>query len=278
MSDQVTSWRIRQLNSLVKWGTSVLPKRVAQRLLTHLLDYTPNNAAIIQKLEFSIRNQELLHKPSLRQLILAMCDEEHTRGQVVDVLLHYMKSKAPDIDQMQFDLPTQGRVDFENLSGLFAATCLDESIITMNIRQTAYLFGLIRQSNAAKVIEVGRHWGGSTLVIAAAMRGRGEFWSIGDPAQLEHDRGDVFSEGRLRIRLVICAAAWGSTCTYTPASPRTSTSRLGKLIWSSSMATTHTTRRPPTFSDLGRESRWVAPFCWTMRSMTRSTSLDTPPT
>jgi predicted O-methyltransferase YrrM len=187
MSNQATSWRIRQLNSLVKWVTRALPERVAQQFLIHLLESTPNNATIIQKLEFSIRNQEPLHERSLRELILAICDEERTRGQVVDVLLHYMKSRAPDIDRMPFDLPAEGQLDFENLSGLFAATCLDESIITMNVRQTAYLFGLIRRSNAAKVIEIGRHWGGSTLVIAAAMRGRGEFWSIGDPAQLEHD-------------------------------------------------------------------------------------------
>ncbi len=187
MSDQATSWRSRQLNSLVKWFANVLPERVARQLLVRLLESTTHNAAIIQKLEFSIRNQEPLHERSLRKLIVAMCDQDRTRGPMVDVLLHYMKSRAPDIDQMPFDLPAEGHPDFEKLSGLFAATCLDESIITMNVRQTAYLFGLIRQSNAAKVIEIGRHWGGSTLVIAAAMRGRGEFWSIGDPAQLEHD-------------------------------------------------------------------------------------------
>ena len=187
MSDQATSWRRRQLNSLVKWVTGALPERVARHFLIHLLESASNNAAIIRKLEFAIRNQEPLHKGSLRGLILAMCEEERTRGQLVDVLLHYMKSRAPDIDQMPFDLPAEDHLDFENLSGLFAATCFDEFIITMNIRQTAYLFGLIRQSKAAKIIEIGMHWGGSTLVIAAAMRGRGEFWSIGDPALLEYD-------------------------------------------------------------------------------------------
>jgi len=42
----------------------------------------------------------------------------------------------------------------------------------------AYLFGLVRRMDARTVIEIGRYKGGTTLLIAAAMRGQGRFWSI----------------------------------------------------------------------------------------------------
>lgn len=108
---------------------------------------------------------------------------------VVDVLLHHIKDQAPELDQMPFDLPVESDLEFEDLAGLFAGTTLDESLATMNIRQTAYLFGLVRRMEAAKVIEVGRHFGASTLVIAAAMGRKGRLWSIEDPQRI-HEYAD----------------------------------------------------------------------------------------
>jgi predicted O-methyltransferase YrrM len=55
---------------------------------------------------------------------------------------------------------------------------LDHAVISMPIRQAAYIFGLIRRTKPRKVIEIGRYKGGSTLLIAAAMNGDGQFWSI----------------------------------------------------------------------------------------------------
>jgi predicted O-methyltransferase YrrM len=87
-------------------------------------------------------------------------------------------NRAPCLDTMPFDLPYAGSLEFEDLAGLFASTSLDHGVIAMTIRQTAYLFGLVRRTKPMKVIEIGRYKGGSTLAIAAAMNGRGEFWSI----------------------------------------------------------------------------------------------------
>jgi predicted O-methyltransferase YrrM len=89
---------------------------------------------------------------------------------------------------MPFDLSVKGQLEFQHLAGLFASTSLDHAVISMTIRQAAYLYGLVRQRKARKVIEIGRYKGGSTLLIAAAMGGEGEFWSI--------DLGD--KESRLR--------------------------------------------------------------------------------
>jgi predicted O-methyltransferase YrrM len=109
------------------------------------------------------------------------------RRALIDELKHRLKAAAPGLDEIPFDLPPAPEICFEDLCGLFASTSLDELVITMNVRQAAYLFGLVRRTDAAKVIEVGRQWGGATLVIAAAMRGRGDFWSIEDPRRLDYD-------------------------------------------------------------------------------------------
>lgn len=87
-------------------------------------------------------------------------------------------NREPNLDNMPFDLPVVGSLQFECLAGLFASTSLDHAVISMTIRQAAYLFGLIRQMKARKVIEIGRYKGGSTLLIAAAMDGEGQFWSV----------------------------------------------------------------------------------------------------
>ena len=87
-------------------------------------------------------------------------------------------NRSPDLDSMAFDLEPNGRIGFEYLAGLFSETSLNHAVIAMSIRQTAYLYGLIQDMDARKVIEVGRYKGGSTIVIAAAMAKRGELWSI----------------------------------------------------------------------------------------------------
>ena len=87
-------------------------------------------------------------------------------------------NRSPSLDTMPFDLSPAGPLQFEDLAGLFASTSLDHGVIAMTIRQTAYLFGLVRRGKPEKVIEIGRYKGGSTLAIAAAMNGHGEFWSI----------------------------------------------------------------------------------------------------
>jgi predicted O-methyltransferase YrrM len=67
---------------------------------------------------------------------------------------------------------------FEHLSGLFASTPVQHRIIAMTIRQTAYLYRLVKSENCRKVIEIGRYKGGSTLTIAMGLKNKGTFWSI----------------------------------------------------------------------------------------------------
>ncbi len=139
---------------------------------------------VVRKLERWIgkRLAALLPEPASKAFVVALGarDPEALIGGVA----RYIKAQATDLDRMPFDLSVDGELRFEHLAGLFASTTLDEAVISMSIRQTAYLFGLVRSMKPQKVIEIGRYKGGSTLVIAAAMRGQGRFWSI-DLADLE---------------------------------------------------------------------------------------------
>ena len=116
-----------------------------------------------------------LPRPARRSLMQRLCD--HNPQELMDAIGPRL-NRAPDLDSMPIDLPVRGRLSFEHLAGLFASTSLDHGVISMTVRQAAYLYGLVRQMGARKVIEIGRYKGGSTLAIAAAMEGQGRFWSI----------------------------------------------------------------------------------------------------
>src|SRR3989442_2545750 len=126
-----------------------------------------------------------LPRTVLRGLVARLCERDPK------ILLHGIASvltRERSLDTMPVDLPTDGPLSFEHLAGLFASTSLDHGVISMPIRQAAYLFGLVRQMKPAKVIEIGRFRGGSTLVIAAAMNGQGQFWSIDIGGRGDHPR------------------------------------------------------------------------------------------
>ena len=110
---------------------------------------------------------DILPHPVLETLVFRIADIEP------NVILEGFGprlNRAPNLGNMPFDLPMKDDLQFEHLAGLFASTSLDHAVISMPVRQTAYLFGLIRQMGARKVIEIGRYKGGSTLVIGVAMK------------------------------------------------------------------------------------------------------------
>lgn len=87
-------------------------------------------------------------------------------------------NRKPNLDSRPVDLEVSGDIGFEHLAVLFSSTSLDHAVSSMTVRQGAYLFGLIRQMQARKVIEIGRFKGGTTLLMAAAMGNVGRLWSI----------------------------------------------------------------------------------------------------
>ncbi len=117
----------------------------------------------------------LLPESTLRTLAVHLCERD-PEGLLEG--LGPLLNRKPTLDNMPFDLPVKGPLQFEHLAGLFASTSLDHGVISMPVRQAAYLFGLIKEMRPQKVIEIGRYKGGSTFLIAAAMNGEGKFWSI----------------------------------------------------------------------------------------------------
>ena len=132
---------------------------------------------MLQKIErrIGLVLASVLPQTALRALAVRLCERDPQA--LLEAFGPHLNRK-PDLGNMPFDLPVEGHLQFEHLAGLFASTSLDHAVISMPIRQAAYLFGLTRQMKARKVIEIGRYKGGATLVIAAAMNGAGEFWSI----------------------------------------------------------------------------------------------------
>jgi predicted O-methyltransferase YrrM len=90
------------------------------------------------------------------------------------------------LDGIELDFPPAGRVQFEDLAGLFPSTPLAFGVALMTPRQLAYVFGLARRAGARTAIEIGRYKGGATVALAAAIAPHGTLWSI-DDGSLELD-------------------------------------------------------------------------------------------
>lgn len=132
----------------------------------------------------------LLPQASRTSFLAGMCDRDFY--QVLQVLGPRL-NRAPTLDDMPMDLATNGHLSFEHLAGLFSSNSLNNGVISLSFRQAAYLYGLVRQLRATKVIEVGRYKGGSTLTIAAAMAPDGRLWSL-DIGEKEHRLRDAATQ------------------------------------------------------------------------------------
>ena len=87
-------------------------------------------------------------------------------------------SKPPDIDGMATDLALEDEIRFEHLAGLFSSNSLNHAVIGLTIRMAAYIFGVARELDAKRAIDIGRFKGGSAILMAAAMGQGHEVWSI----------------------------------------------------------------------------------------------------
>jgi predicted O-methyltransferase YrrM len=77
------------------------------------------------------------------------------------------------------DVPSHGVAPgFEHLAALFSSNSLNHGVIGMPIRQAAYLYRLVRENKMRRILEIGRHRGGSTTLLAVAMGPEGNMWSI----------------------------------------------------------------------------------------------------
>ena len=66
---------------------------------------------------------------------------------------------------------------FEDLAFLFTSSPLNMGIVSMTLAEAAYLYRLVRGLGAARIVEIGRYQGGSTILMAAAMADGGRLHS-----------------------------------------------------------------------------------------------------
>jgi hypothetical protein len=124
---------------------------------------------------------------------------QYRSQQILNGVLPYFNRK-PDLSTLPMDLPVNGPLEFEHLAGLFASSSLNHYIISMPIRQVAYIYGIVKQMKAKKIVEIGRYKGGATLVLAAAMGSEGQLWSI-DIGEKVHRMYKGAPQNRYEIRL-----------------------------------------------------------------------------
>lgn len=110
---------------------------------------------------------------------------------VLEVIGHVIYRDAC-LDNMVLDLSEESDFNFEHLAGLFSSNNLNRGATAQTIRMAAYTYGLIRSRSVRKIIEIGRYKGGTTLLMAVAMRGGGEIWSVdsGDKERRLHQTGE----------------------------------------------------------------------------------------
>ena len=115
---------------------------------------------------------------SLPQTVCRAVCESTERRQPAAVIGSAQAAIEPrsSLDTMAFDLPVNGPPSLR----IWRTVCqhLTRSRVIDDGTPDGVPVGLVRRMNARKVIEIGRYKGGSTLTIAAAMNGQGQFWSI----------------------------------------------------------------------------------------------------
>ena len=82
----------------------------------------------------------------------------------VSFLQKHNKKAIKDINIDELNRPR----GFEDLSWLFSSSKANRGIIRIDLSEAAYLFSLARSIPAAKILEIGRYEGGSTILFAAA--------------------------------------------------------------------------------------------------------------
>lgn len=85
---------------------------------------------------------------------------------------------------------------FEDCAFLFWSSILNNGIARLRLDEAALLFRVVRSLPAPSVVEIGRYFGGSTFLLAAALQGRGALLSIDfhAPGKMSQDQGRQYDE------------------------------------------------------------------------------------
>jgi predicted O-methyltransferase YrrM len=95
---------------------------------------------------------------------------------------------------------------FEDLTGLFFCSPLNRGILRQDLDEAALLFRYVSQIASPRGVEIGRYYGGSTVLLAAAIGKAGKLYSIDIcPNNQDKELIDVLKETDLsgRVELII---------------------------------------------------------------------------
>ena len=76
---------------------------------------------------------------------------------------HRINTLFPDLEKI---FPPDG---FEDLTWLFSCNEFNRGIVRLNFDEAAYLYKLVKKLKPDRVLEIGRHRGGSVVIIASAL-------------------------------------------------------------------------------------------------------------
>jgi predicted O-methyltransferase YrrM len=115
-----------------------------------------------------------------RQLALRALDLRPTRTLINELVL-LDRERRTGFDEVT-DWP-ESLTRFEDLAFLFTSTTLAHGIAALRLDEAAYLYRLVRQARPRAVVEIGRLRGGSTLLLAAAVRDDATLYSYDLPVR-----------------------------------------------------------------------------------------------
>src|SRR5258708_33926141 len=86
-------------------------------------------------------------------------------------------------DQSFANLPNRPQRNFEDLDWMLVSNSTNKGLLLLEFDEAAFLFRLARSKPAAQIMEIGRFYGGSPLLFAAATDAKSMLTSIAITSQ-----------------------------------------------------------------------------------------------
>ncbi len=127
-----------------------------------------------------------------------------------------LRRRHPDDAARRLNMPAQFRLancdlpphvrDFKDLHSLFWLSPLNRGVLRLDLDEAAALFELVRSIEAPVGVEIGRYFGGSTILLAAAIGEWGRLISIDRDPRDDEALEQVLRRARLSRRVTLLAA------------------------------------------------------------------------
>ena len=115
----------------------------------------------------------------------------------VETLGRYYNDQA---DFASVTIPVQTIAGFEDLMWLFTPNPVNRGLARLDLDETAYLYRLLRSLPSVSCVEIGRFKGGSTFLIAAALRNGSKLLSIDNHSKMNlPEMGPIYDQNLMNV-------------------------------------------------------------------------------